>query len=90
MEISDARIASVTGTIFARVVIGTFCDTFGPRYGHALALLGTAPAVFCMALVKGSGGFIALRCLTGLALSTFVSTQFWSSCMFNVRITLGD
>lgn len=76
----------MTGTIFARVVMGTFCDTFGPRYGHALLMLGTSPAVFCMSLVKGPSGFIAMRCCIGFSLATFVATQYWSSQMFTPKL----
>merc|ERR1712100_690278 len=75
-----------TGTIFCRIVMGVVCDTFGPRYGHAFLMLGTAPAVFGMALADGFTSFLLCRFFIGFSLATFVATQFWSSVMFNGKI----
>lgn len=55
------------------------------RYGFALMLLLTAPAIFCMSIITDASGFIALRLITGLSLSTFVSCQYWCYTMFSVR-----
>jgi len=85
-ELGNAGIAAVTGTIFCRMSMGFVCDTLGPRYGHAVLLMGTAPAVFCMALVDGSTSFLLCRFFIGFSLATFVATQFWSSVMFNGKI----
>jgi NNP family nitrate/nitrite transporter-like MFS transporter len=32
-NLGDAGLAAVTGTLVARVVMGTVCDVVGPRYG---------------------------------------------------------
>eukprot|EP00232_Nephroselmis_pyriformis_P001889 CAMPEP_0182912314 /NCGR_PEP_ID=MMETSP0034_2-20130328/37444_1 /TAXON_ID=156128 /ORGANISM="Nephroselmis pyriformis, Strain CCMP717" /LENGTH=540 /DNA_ID=CAMNT_0025048979 /DNA_START=79 /DNA_END=1701 /DNA_ORIENTATION=+ len=85
-QLGNAGIAAVTGTIFARVVMGTVCDTYGPRFGHAVLMLGSAPAVFSMSLATGPMGFLAGRLCIGFSLATFVATQFWSSVMFNGKI----
>merc|ERR1712242_523551 len=66
--------------------MGVVCDTFGPRYGHAFLMLGTAPAVFGMALADGFTSFLLCRFFIGFSLATFVATQFWSSVMFNGKI----
>mmetsp|Transcript_14 Transcript_14/g.35 ORF Transcript_14/g.35 Transcript_14/m.35 type:complete len:497 (-) Transcript_14:9-1499(-) len=84
--IGTAGVAAVTGTVFCRVIMGSVCDTLGPRYGHAFLQLGISPAVFCMAIVQGSAGFIVGRLLIGFSLATFVATQFWCSVMFTPRI----
>ena len=85
-NLADAGIAAVTGTIAARVAMGSVCDLVGPRFGHAVLMLLSAPAVFGMSLVNSAGGFIACRFLIGFSLATFVACQFWSSVMFNVKI----
>ncbi|CAD7704994.1 unnamed protein product [Ostreobium quekettii] len=85
-DLTNAGIAAVTGTIAARIAMGTVCDTVGPRFGHAFLMLLSAPAVFSMALVTNPAGYIACRFVIGLSLATFVACQFWSSVMFNVKI----
>ena len=85
-QLADAGIATVTGTIFCRMSMGFVCDTLGPRYGHAVLLMGTAPAVFCMSLANSALSFLLCRFFIGFSLATFVATQFWSSVMFNGKI----
>lgn len=85
-DISGASIASVTGAIFSRIVMGSVCDTFGPRYGHGFTQLLTSSATFGIAAITNSAGFIACRMLIGFSLATFVACQFWCSVMFNARI----
>eukprot|EP01024_Parvocaulis_polyphysoides_P070983 TRINITY_DN87_c0_g1_i8.p1 TRINITY_DN87_c0_g1~~TRINITY_DN87_c0_g1_i8.p1 ORF type:complete len:497 (-),score=97.17 TRINITY_DN87_c0_g1_i8:316-1806(-) len=85
-DLGNAGVAAVTGTILARVVMGSVCDTFGPRYGHAVLNMGVAPAVAGMALVTNAVGFLMCRLIIGFGLATFVANQFWSSVLFNVKI----
>jgi len=84
--LGNAGVAAVTGTILARVVMGSVCDTFGPRYGHAILNMGVSPAVAGMALVTNATGFLMCRLIIGFGLATFVANQFWSSVLFNVKI----
>jgi NNP family nitrate/nitrite transporter-like MFS transporter len=85
-DVSGAAIASVTGAIFSRLTLGLVCDTYGPRYGHAFLQLLTSAATMCMAAVTDAAGFIVVRMVIGFSLATFVSCQFWSSVMFNVKV----
>eukprot|EP01025_Chloroclados_australasicus_P031183 TRINITY_DN314_c0_g3_i1.p1 TRINITY_DN314_c0_g3~~TRINITY_DN314_c0_g3_i1.p1 ORF type:complete len:507 (-),score=48.08 TRINITY_DN314_c0_g3_i1:209-1729(-) len=85
-DLGNAGIAAVTGTVLARVAMGSVCDTFGPRYGHAVLNMGVAPAVVGMALVTDNVGFLLCRLVIGFGLATFVANQFWSSVLFNVKI----
>lgn len=76
----------MSGTIAARVAMGAVCDWIGPRLGMSSVLMMTAPCIFGMALANKALDFILLRFGIGFGLSTFVSCQFWTASMFNVKI----
>mgnify|MGYP002633993180 CR=1 FL=1 len=66
---------AVMGTIFFRLAMGVICDTFGARKGLGFLLIGTMPALILMMFVNSAWQFIALRCVIGFSLATFVACQ---------------
>ena len=44
LECAGAAIASIFGTCFSRIAMGSFCDAFGPRLGHIAILSLTSTA----------------------------------------------
>ncbi|GLJ06528.1 hypothetical protein SUGI_0041130 [Cryptomeria japonica] len=86
IDMANAGIASVSGSVFSRLCAGPFCDLAGPRYTFASLLLLTAPAVFAMATVSSATRFILTRFFIGFSLATFVSSQFWMGSMFASNI----
>ena len=65
-DLGSAGLAAVTGTIAARVVMGSICDVVGPRYGLSIVLMVTAPFCFCMSYVTSAAGFLICRMGIGL------------------------
>ncbi|XWS34754.1 hypothetical protein CRYUN_Cryun21dG0064600 [Craigia yunnanensis] len=85
-DIGNAGIASVSGSVFARIAMGTACDVFGPRLASASLILFTAPAVYFTSMASSPVSFLLVRFFTGFSFSTFVSTQFWMSSMFSAPV----
>jgi MFS transporter, NNP family, nitrate/nitrite transporter len=81
-QVADSVIASVAGTIFARLLIGYLCDKFGPRRVYAgLLALGALP-IMGVGLVHDYTSFLICRVLIGLVGASFVITQYHTSAMF--------
>lgn len=81
-QVGNIIIASVSGTIIARLIIGRLCDTWGPRKtAIRLLLLGSLP-VFCVGLAHDYTSFLLFRLAISVIGASFVITQFHTSLMF--------
>jgi NNP family nitrate/nitrite transporter-like MFS transporter len=81
-QVADSIIASVAGTIFARLLVGYLCDKLGPRRVYSgLLAIGALP-VMGVGLVHGYASFMLCRVLIGLVGASFVVTQYHTSAMF--------
>lgn len=88
-QVGNIIIAAVSATIFARLVIGRLCDTWGPRKTYtALLVLGAIP-VAGVGLAHDYTTFLLFRLAIGVIGASFVITQFHTSMMFapNVKGT---
>jgi len=75
-------VASVTATIFARLLIGWLCDRWGPRLTYSLLLvLGSIP-VMGIGLSHDFTTFLIARLLIGAIGAAFVITQYHTTLMF--------
>lgn len=81
-QVATSVIASVAGTIFARLLVGWLCDKYGPRRVYAgLLALGALP-IMGVGLVHDYASFLVCRVLIGLVGASFVITQYHTSAMF--------
>lgn len=81
-QVANSVIASVAGTIFARLLVGYLCDKYGPRRMYsALLALGALP-IMGVGLAHDYTSFLICRVLIGLVGASFVITQYHTSAMF--------
>lgn len=78
----NSIILAVTGTVFARLLIGKLCDKYGPRMCYTfLLMLGSIPVILC-GLVQTPTQFLVCRLFIGFIGASFVITQVHTSLMF--------
>ena len=85
-QIGNIVIASVSGTIIARLLIGKLCDSWGPRKTYTALLLVGAIPVLCVGLAKDYSSFLLFRLAISIIGASFVVTQFHTSMMFAHQI----
>lgn len=81
-QIGNIVIASVSGTIIARLLIGKLCDTWGPRKTYTVLLIIGAIPVMCVGFAKDYSSFLLFRLAISVIGASFVITQFHTSMMF--------
>lgn len=81
-QIGNIIIASVSITIFARLLFGWLCDKIGPRVSYsALLILGSIPVMF-IGFSNSYESFLLFRLAIGVIGASFVVTQYHTSVMF--------
>lgn len=82
----NSIILAVTGTVFARLLIGKLCDKYGPRLCYTwLLMLGAIPVIL-LGFVQTPTQFLVCRLFIGFIGASFVITQFHTSIMFAPNI----
>lgn len=82
----NSIILAVSGTVFARLLIGKLCDKYGPRLCYTwLLTLGAIPVILC-GLVQTPAQFLWCRLFIGFIGASFVITQVHTSLMFSPSI----
>lgn len=82
---SDIWISSLcgtAGTIIMRILIGPACDKFGARLCMAFILTASAIPCALTGIVETAQGLYIVRTFVGIAGSSFVACQYWTSQMF--------
>ena len=85
-DIAGGKIASVSGTIVLRSIMGPVMDVFGARKGMFVLMAVCTPGVIGMIFTTNATGFIICRCLIGFSLAAFVCSQTWCAQMFSKSI----
>ena len=82
----NSIILAVSGTVFARLLIGKLCDKYGPRLCYTwLLMLGAIPVILC-GMVQTPTQFLVCRLFIGFIGASFVITQVHTSLMFAPNI----
>ena len=82
----NSIILAVTGTVFARLLIGKLCDKYGPRLCYTYLLILGAIPVILIGFVQTPMQFLVCRLFIGFIGASFVITQFHTSIMFAPNI----
>lgn len=81
-QIGNIIIASISATIFARLLMGYLCDKIGARKTYTLLLLIGAIPVLLVGLATSYESFLIYRLAIGIIGASFVITQYHTSAMF--------
>jgi len=85
-DIWTTNICAVLFDIMMRFVFGAVCDKFGARIPMGCVLMFASIPTACIGLVNNLTGLIFVRLFIGVAGSTFVMCQCWSTRMFTKEI----
>mmetsp|Transcript_11376 Transcript_11376/g.17605 ORF Transcript_11376/g.17605 Transcript_11376/m.17605 type:complete len:919 (-) Transcript_11376:104-2860(-) len=81
-QVWTSSVCGTAGTILMRILMGPACDKFGARVCMAFILAISAIPTAFTGLVNTSAGLSMTRLFIGIAGSSFVACQYWTSSMF--------
>ncbi|MBT6490243.1 MAG: MFS transporter [Deltaproteobacteria bacterium] len=84
-QIGNIMIASVSATVFMRILMGWLCDRIGPRITYSALLVGGSVPVMCIGLSYDYHSFLFFRLLIGAIGGSFVITQYHTSVFYSAR-----
>lgn len=85
-QIANSTVAAVMGGVTARLFIGKFMDSAGPRKAFLLCLWGTAPFLLGIQHVRSFGAYAACRFFIAMALAAVIPCIQWTTQMYNVGV----
>ncbi|WP_333820511.1 MFS transporter [Ohtaekwangia sp.] len=85
-QVGNIIIASVSITIFARLLFGWLCDKIGPRICYTVLLIFGSLPVMLIGLSNSYESFLLFRLAIGVIGASFVITQYHTSVMFAPNI----
>lgn len=85
-QVGNTIIAAVSATIFARLLMGKLCDSWGPRKTYTALLVLSAFPVMLVGLAHSYTSFLLFRLAIGVIGSSFVITQYHTAVMFAPQI----
>lgn len=85
-DIWTTNIVAVCFDVVMRFVFGAICDQFGARIPMGIVLMLASIPVALTGLVQTLAGLTVLRLFIGIAGSSFVMCQCWSTRMFTKEI----
>ncbi len=81
-QVGNIVIASVSITIFGRLLFGWLCDKIGPRLCYSILLIVGSIPVMLIGLSNSYESFLMFRLAIGILGASFVVTQYHTSIMF--------
>ena len=82
-QIAISNIIALTATLLVRLVAGTACDRFGPRWTFAGCLLIGAIPTFLSGTAFNASELYALRFFVGILGGSFVPCQVWTTGFYD-------
>jgi NNP family nitrate/nitrite transporter-like MFS transporter len=85
-DIWTTNIVAVAGDVVLRFTFGAVCDQFGVRLPMGFVLIAASIPTAMTGLVNSLADFTLLRLFIGIAGSSFVVSQCWSTRMFSENV----
>ena len=60
-QVGNANSASVAGTVFFRILMGSLCDSVGPRKAYGILMILVSFPCFAMTMVSNYGAEMSSR-----------------------------